>query len=42
MGLNTYIEINSFRLNAPRFNPTPVIVLGTAFVVGAYHEVDSK
>ncbi len=42
MGLNTFIEIKSFRFNAPRFNPTPVIVVGTAFVVRAYHEVNSK
>ncbi len=42
MGLNTNIEINSFRFNAPRFNPTSVIVVGTAFVVGAYLDVNSK
>ncbi len=42
MDLNTYNEINPFLLNAPRFNPTPIVVVGIAFMVGAYHEVNMK
>ncbi len=41
MDLNTYNEINPFLLNAARFTPT-IVVVGIAFVVGAYHEVNKK